>query len=794
MKRFLRLAGRVSLIVMLLLLVITLWVYWQLDASLPQLDGRVTVSGLQAEVAVLRDAQGVPAIRGNSRLDVARALGYVHAQERFFQMDLLRRRAAGELSALVGSAALELDKKTRLHRFRARASTIVEKANPADRQLLTVYTEGVNAGLQALSAQPFEYSVLRVSPQIWKTEDCILAVYSMYLTLQSADGSAELGRQLAKEKLPDAMFQFLSAAGSEWDAPLIGDAIHATTIPSAVDLVGYMPQINGDIFEDSAQDDFPGSNNWAISGSISKSGGAILANDMHLGISVPNTWYRAQLIYRDADKDVRVVGVTLPGAPLVVVGSNESVAWGFTNTYGDWSDVIRLQQPDPEHYVTTDGVKALQHREETIYVKDEPAIKLDIAETEWGPVIYQDATGRSYVYRWVAHDVEQAINLGLAKLETAQSALEALSIAKTTRIPAQNFVVADKHGGIGWTIAGAIPRRVGFSGRLPSEWHDGAQRWDGYLSVGEYPEVVNPIDGRIWTANARVVSGEALAIVGDGGYDLGARAQQIRNGLFSLLKADERDMLAIQLDDRAVLLARWQQHLTQVLNDKNIEGNEQRKAFRDLIVKWEGRATIDSVSYRLVRGFRFLLRDAVYKAWLADVYKVNPHFRSSWLSGQWESVLWKVINDKPAHLLPQPYTTWDEFELAVLDKQIEVLTKKDKHLERRTWGEKNTVAIQHPLARFIPFVGRYLNAPLTPLAGDANMPRVVGANNSASERLVVSPGHEANAIFHMPTSQSGHPMSPYFMVGHEAWVKGEPTPLLPGDALYSLYLQPISRQ
>ena len=308
-----------------------------------------------------------------------------------------------------------------------------------------------------------------------------------------------------------------------------------------------------------------GSNNWAISAKRTADGRAIVANDMHLGIRVPHIWYRASFVWPEADgatTDQRITGLTLPGTPAMVVGSNGHIAWGFTNTQADWADVVivDVDPHDKESYLTPKGPQKFVHHSEKIKVKDAPDAVLDVVDTIWGPVIETDAKNRPRVWRWVAHDTE-GVNMGLLKLESARTLEESLRLANLAGAPGQNFVVADEKGRIAWTVMGRLPRRVGFEGRLPSSWADGSHRWDGYLKPEEYPRIIDPADGRIWTANARVVSDDLLARLGDGMYDLGARAQQIRDDLRKLDKANEADMLKIQLDDRAVFLERWRKLL-----------------------------------------------------------------------------------------------------------------------------------------------------------------------------------------------------------------------------------------
>ena len=524
-----------------------------------------------------------------------------------------------------------------------------------------------------------------------------------------------------------------------------------------------------------------------MAGRFSRTGAALLASDMHLRLSVPNIWYRAQLRYRSGDTEVVVTGVTLPGVPLVVAGSNGRVAWGFTNSQIDSSDQVPLHEPRPGRYLTPAGERSYDEVTESIAVAGAAPVSLTVRETIWGPVTDRDADGRPCAYRWVAHDPEQAMNVSLLELELTADASAALAVAKRVRLPAQNFVVADAAGHIGWTIAGAIPRRIGWDGRLPASFSEGTRRWDGYLPPEAYPEVSDPPAGRIWTANNRVAGGEALDLLGDGGYDHGARAQQIREDLLALPLADEKALLGIQLDDRARLLERWQKHLLALLDGAAVAERPARAALRAELQRWSGRAAADSAAYRLVRSYRALFADAVHRSWTAGLGAEADPFRDSALTRHVDGYLLRLPEEKPTHLLPPPHTSWRALELAVADGLAASLRGP---LADRTWGERNTTRIQHPLASSIPIVGRWLNAPAEALPGDSYMPRVQGRSFGASQRMVISPGHEQTALFHMPGGQSGHPLSPFYLAGHDDWSQGRPTPFLPGPATHTLRLTP----
>ncbi|MCU0256462.1 MAG: penicillin acylase family protein [Vicinamibacterales bacterium] len=799
--------GRLVLVVVLLAAAVLAWFRIELGRSLPHVDGERPLAGLSAPVTVARDAQGVPFIEGATREDVARALGYVHAQERFFQMDLARRRAAGELSELVGESTRRLDRQTRVLGLRQRAREAIVAASEDDRRVLRAYTEGVNAGLAALGARPFEYILLRAAPRPWQDEDCGLVLGSMFLQLQDAFGARERRLTLVHEMLPREMAEFVTTTESEWATPLVGGPGHNPAVPGpeVLDLrslpkaarletpgapveatTAWMPPS----LAESSPEALPGSNNWAVAGTHTADGAALVANDMHLGLSVPHIWYRASLAWSGGPAG-RVTGVTLPGVPSLIVGSNGAIAWGFTNTTADWTDLVRLEvdPADSSRYRTPDGWRPFTTRVEDVAVARAEGERVEVRETIWGPVAEPDARGRLHAIAWVPLR-PGGLNMRALAMERAAGVEEAFAIGATLGIPAQNLVVAGRDGRIGWSIAGRIPRRVGFDGRLSGSWADGARRWDGWVEPGAYPRVVAPASGRIATANNRLVEGDALALVGDGGYDPGARMRQIVEGLAGIERATPRDMLAVQLDDRALFLERWRALLLRTLAPGAVAGSETRRDLQRVVNDtWTGRASQDSAAYRLVRDFRLRVGELAFGPVFADIRKVDPTI--SVVAGRGgEGALWALVSARPAHLLPPAYPTWVDLLLAAADKTAADAVEASGSMAGHTWGRFNAARIQHPLSRAVPQLAWWLDAPVLALAGDAHMPRVQVQDFGASQRMAVSPGREADGFFHMPGGQSGHPLSPHYRDMHAAWVNGEPTPFLPGPPVHVLTLRP----
>ncbi|MDF2481520.1 MAG: penicillin acylase [Stenotrophomonas indicatrix] len=763
------------LVAIVLLAVLVLWLL--LRGSLAELDGERPLPGLATKVTVERDALGVVTITAGNKADALRALGRVHAQERYFEMDLMRRSAAGELSALFGAKAIEADKRMRVHRLRARTEAHLQDALGSDPAAVRAYVDGVNQGLGSLAVRPWAYLLLRQAPQPWQASDSVLAGLAMYADLQDPSNQSELALERIRAVVPPALYALLANDGSEWDAPLAGAARGNAPLPDASQLdLRTLKAATGAAAEDA---DAVGSNNFAVAGALTADGRAIVADDMHLGLRAPSLWFRVRLRYPDpqaAGGQVDVSGFSLPGVPAVIVGSNGHVAWGFTNSYIDTAD-FRTEPADA----------AVTVHEERIVVAGGADVRFPVRETAWGPILHTHADGSGDALRWVAQ-LPGAVRMDFADMARAADLDQALQIADHAGIPAQNLVIGDRSGRIAWRLIGARPDRG--PGCTPLGFNDnhrnpGCAPWP--IRSDAAPSLVDPASHRLWTANSRVVDEATLATVGNGGYDLGARGRQIRDLLATQEHFDEHDLLAIQLDDRAVFLQRWWVLLHQVVEHSD---DPALKRLSTTSSHWDGRAAIDSVSYRVVREFRTQVLDTLTDALLAPARApLGEDFLAPRLA-QLEGVAWPMLQQRPANLLPPAYTSWDAL-LADAARRTEAELSAQGPLAHRSWGERNTAAICHPVARALPaFASRWLCMPADPLPGDRDMPRVQTPAFGASQRMVVSPGHEADGIVHMPGGQSGHPLSPYWGAGHEDWVHGRPTPFLPGKAQHTLTLLP----
>jgi penicillin amidase len=795
--RWLRWLRRILLGVVVLALAAFGAAWWALHRSLPPIDGTLDAAGLAAQAGIDRDARGIPVITARSRADLAYATGFAHAQDRFFQMDLSRRFAAGELSELFGEAALKQDIRARRFGFRAVARRVIEAAPAEERQVNEAYARGVNAGLASLATRPWEYLLLRARPRAWAPEDSVLVVHSMWWQLQYSGIRAEidrlrLQRAAAQGAGPEAardLIGFVYAGHSDWDTPnysadsrcpggTCGDAASVLTRPFPAALRFAAPQAAAK--GDEAR---PGSNSWAVAGIHTRSGVALIANDMHLDLAVPSVWYPARLV-STGNPALDISGVTLPGTPAVAAGSNGMVDWGFTNSYGDFSDVRIGKCGSPDYRV----------RHERIAVRGRAHAEVEYRDVGGGVVLdggeYADLNPRGECLQaaWLATRPE-ATNFGLLELENARSVNDVLALAPGVGIPGQNLVVGDMGGRIAWTLLGRVPRGTG-PDRLFGELE--------FRDAMDHPRIADPPVGRLWTANQRVVDGELEAVLGDdeadlgaGGYDIGARARQIRDDLLSLAHpATEADMLAIQLDARALFVGRWRNLLLTLLDEQAMNESAPRREFRELVSNWKAEAAPDSVGYLLVRSYRTHTLNALWNGLIAAV--AGPKFEAR-RPGQFEAAGWRLVSEQPQGIAPPGAPDWRAFLLQQLDATIDGLMKTCNALASCTFGAAESVTIRHPLSRAVPVLSRLLDMPEVELPGDHNMPRVQSGSFGASERFAVSPGREDQGYLELPGGPSGHPLSPFYRSGFDDWAAGRPTPFLPGPAAHRLILRPAAR-
>ena len=670
------------------------------------MEGRQPLSGLAEPVAVERDHYGIPTIRGVSRTDIARTTGFLHAQERFFQMDLMRRLAAGELSELFGQDTIPFDQERRLHSFRNHAQKIQHALTPIEQSLLKAYTEGVNSGLGSLKCRPFEYFLLREKPCIWKEEDSILVGLGLFFDLQDPLGSSDWVRGILQASLPPSIFAFFTQNGSVWNATLDCTSRPLLSIPSAEEF----HYLQGKTAHHAPHQDFlplsKGSNQWAVAPSLSASGYAILACDMHLNLIAPNIWYRLAIDYHDeTGKRIQVDGVSLPGTPLIAVGSNRNIAWGFTNAYVETTDLILLDtDPTDQFYLTSEGPLPFEEETEEIKVKNAPSLFYKINRTKWGPVHPERFLEKRVALRWIAHDLD-CFNLRLIDLETTITSSAALEALPAIHLPVLNFMVADREGHIGWSYVGKIPKRNGYLPGLPVSFTSGECYWTGFIQPDEYPKVIDPTEGYLWTANNRVLNDCSLG----NNYLNPIRAYQIRKRLFDRKRHTTTDMYAIQLDDEALFFNRWYELLINHLDKTNPKHHQ----LHTRILAWDHHCSAASPGYFWIRSFRQHVIDRIASRLFAPCFALFPDLNLQLLD--LEEPFYLIASEQPSYLADPDLGSWQ----AEMSHIIETMIDENPDIkEDAPWGHFNIASIRHPLSDALSLLSCFLDMPKNPLAGD----------------------------------------------------------------------------
>lgn len=792
-----RVIKRVGIGILVVISIIAIYIYSSLKSSVPVLDGVISNPDISGKVSVKRDWRGMPLITAKTLEDSIYTLGFLHGQERYFQMDLLRRQAAGELAELFGSSAVAKDKAVRTHRFRHRAKVAVAQLSSDQRAMLDNYTKGVNEGIQQLDSAPYEYRLMLTSPEPWLAEDSILVNMAMYLLLQSTSGEhPEIIDSKLRQVYSPEYVDFLMANRSGWDVPVDGSefkSVRYSTITNKLLTQASKNHANDNHTNDQSWEQNElnevalGSNSWVVSSQFKDLGRAMVANDMHLPIGIPNSWYSVSMKYDYQDKPRQTTGLTVPGLPIVAAGSNGAIAWGLTNVNGDWSDLVKLEMVDDKHYKTPLGVEAIDVFTEQINVRGGDPVSVEVRETQWGPVIFSDGDNKPYALNWVAH-YPAAHNLEAAGLITATSLTQATKIAADSGMVHVNIVFADTQGDTAWTIMGRLPKRVGFDGVQAQHWHQGDKSWQGWLSDEQYPVLYSDQHDAIWTANNRVVGGDAAKAIGKGArYALGARAMRIRDALQSMEKVDEQAMHAIQMDSVNILLPRWQTLMLSAI--QKVEDKSIRQQIYPLISGWDGTANKDSAGYRMLRSFRDKVAGRVMEQLAADVLSQHSSLKWFHLSSQWEAPVWAAIEARAQQVLPDEFASWDALFGHLITEEIYPFyhNATGGDLAQAKWGNVNRFHPQHPLTKVLP-LGWLFDLPSEGMSGDKNVPVAQFGNFGASMRMVVSPNQEDKGLLTMPVGQAGNPLTPYFGAGHQQWLEGKTLPLLPQEIKYELVL------
>lgn len=750
--------------------------YLLMTASLPADNGALTLPGLTADVAVNSDEWGVPAIRAENRADALRVLGFLHARDRLFQMELMRRKSAGRLAELFGSAAVDSDRKQRAYQLSKTAGQIVRDLPAEQRRLLRAYVAGVNAYLAQTRILPPEFLLLRYRPEPWREEDSMLAVLSMFQTLNGYEQDERMFSVMEKA-LPKELLVFLTPDTDSYATTLVGgEAARRFSPRIAPSVFAGLPEPDARLAGNSidTQAIVAGSNNWVVASGKTSDGRAMVANDMHLGLSVPNLWYRADLRYPNR----HVFGVTLPGVPGIVVGGNDEVAWGFTNVTADLLDLISLEtNPDnPQEYRAPQGWVKFGGHGETILVKDAPAVDINVRDTLWGPVSEQTLLGKPVAVKWTALE-RYGVDLGLLNMDDARTTRQAMAVMNQTGGPPQNVVIADRAGHIGWTYMGRFPQRAGFDGLASRSWANGELEWRNYIPAEELPRVIDPPEGFIVTANNRTLGRDYPHAIAHN-WALGYRAFRIAELLRGQDKLTERDLLAIQLDTRNAVLDFYRQLALDELRDADAKDAVLQEA-QQALTAWDGHMRAGSIGAALLAEFRTQLAKQVFAKVVAACQVYDADFRYAWR--EMETPLRLLLNQRPAGLLQARYRDdWRRMIVDSLGQAVGELHRQypGKHLARLAWGDTHPIRLRHPFSKVSPLLGELLDMPSFESDGCASMcVKVMDTAHGASERMVLSPLHPENAIFHMPGGQSGQPFSPHYRDQQPLWQHGIAAPM-----------------
>jgi penicillin amidase len=499
--------------------------WWFIYRPLPQLDGSISLSGLQKEVTVERDNWGVPHIRASSLQDAVEAQGYVMAQDRLWQLDLMRRASRGQLSEIVGPLALKSDKQFRTFGFSRAAERDFAVMDKDSRALMEAYARGVNAFIeQHQKSLPLEFTLLKYKPEPWQPTDSLVIAGYMYQTLTDT-WERELDRAKVEERVGADRSKDLFAVDAPMDHFVVGDpdvpndgsqasrvdpddedddddmptdTILKAAVPGAggvrtpetfADVTSALwPSIEGYLEETQSEiRQGLGSNNWVVSGAHTATGKPLLANDTHLELSIPPIWYEMHL----TAPGYNAKGFTLPGAPLIVIGHNDRIAWGFTNNGADVQDLyIETFNPAaPDDYRVNGAWVKAQVFDETIHVKGQPDEHLKVVVTRHGPVVHREAD-KVYALRWTALE-PGGLGSTYNWLSTANNWREFREIMKRVWGPGQNAVYADVDGNIGYVMAARVPIRKKGHGEIPVPGDTDAYDWTGYIPFEQLPQALN---------------------------------------------------------------------------------------------------------------------------------------------------------------------------------------------------------------------------------------------------------------------------------------------------------------
>ena len=787
-----RIAIRVVIALLALALIVFLafdvWFYRAVRAALPVEDGTLRLAGLQQPVVVTRDSLGIPTITASNLNDLFFAQGYVTAQERLWQMDMMRRYASGDLAMVLGPSFVEVDRDQRILGLRQVAEKVIAAADPAQREQLQAYANGVNAYIaQHSKILPMEFRFLTYAPHVWTVEDSLLVGLSMTEFLNHGYYRDILLKEKALAKLGPELTAELFVNSSWRDHPPGSEGRSLENQPQnglePDEEEGAPPTKGGKESPSKASSQpahrsdllpfvlpsatvapeagyHPGSNNWVISGAHTVSGKPLLSNDMHLELRLPNTWYEAHLICGDFD----VVGVTLPGMPYVFVGHNRYISWGFTNLGPAVEDVFIEKFNDKGEYLTPQGWVQPEHRKEIIQVKGKPEVTLDVVTTRHGPIITSMIPGetRQLALQWIIYK-DGTSKIPFFQLNSARNWDEFRAALATFGAPGQNTVYADVDGHIGYQATGFVPIRAAGDGSLPVPGDTDAYEWTGFIPYDEMPRVFDPPSGIIVTANGRATpDGYRYPVSFEWGSPY--RTERIYKLLSKPKKYSSADMLAIQTDVVSELDRYCAERFVYAI-DHAPKASERAKAAADLMRNWDGTMAVDSVAPTIAYYSRGKLNELLLKPKLGgDWQAYNRWFMSPvWLEN--------VLSHQSPQWLPSSYANYDELLTAAVEGAVSD-PATPKNLSHWTWGRVHQVDIKHPFWSNFPILKRGASPGPQPLSGDGLTVKQVGPRFGPSERFTADMSDLDSSTLNIVNGESGNLFDDHYNDQWDAYYHG----------------------
>ena len=790
MRTFFRILGWLLTIVVILA---GSFLWWVVYRPLPQVDGKIGLNGVKSEVTAERDVWGVPHIRAASLEDMAEAQGYVMAQDRLWQMDLLRRVARGQLSEILGKATLPVDRRFRTLRFGPAAERDAGLLEGDAKTAIEAYARGVNRFIETHQDKlPLEFTLLKYKPQPWEPSDSLVIAGYMYQTLTNT-WEEELNRAKVTERVGPERAKELFSEDAAMDHFVIGD-------PNAADDGSQRSGANSDDDDDditpdivlkaSRSDAAPeqfvdltsalapsvlawigesqadirrglGSNNWVVSGDHTATGKPLLANDTHLELSIPPIWYEMHL----TAPGWNVKGFTLPGAPLVIIGHNDHIAWGFTNNGADVQDlyVETLNPANEEEYSVNGKWAKAQVDDEVIHVKGAPDEHLKILVTRHGPVVHREGN-KAYALRWTATEpggLANTYNL----MGKARNWEEFRQVMKKVWGPAQNAVYADIEGNIGYVVAARIPIRKKGHGGVPVPGDTDDYEWTGYIPFDNLPQALNPASGLIVTANARVVGPNYKPYLTDR-WEEPYRTARIWDLLHDKHDLRPADMLNVETDIYSyphAFLADQLAAAAKTATPKDPRTQQLISLARD----WNGMAEPDSPVVSFLNTARFEALRKILEPWLGRDMQLY----------QWRSMtfLQRVLTDRPENWLPKTYKNYDELLISAADEAVHRLEARtgSARIEDWRWKRFDSLNMFHPLGRE-GLLKTLLSITGKPQGGTVFSPRAATPTHGPAMRFIADLSNWDDSIMLIPAGQSGEFGSSHYADQFSYWYEGKP--------------------